>query len=335
MRRRQLLGFVGAGVAGSVAGCSLSDISEATERSHPFSGTTTVRVDDVSNAGQDTAAIAREGMQYWERRSEEVLGFSVSFEIAEEEPDVILAFADEPAGCEEVDAHPDEVLGCAPLVEANHTIDPPLTARIVVGQRPRGMIEITAKHELGHLLGRGHDDDPVEIMSNDPADRIPRYEARSAVQEGIRAVQRHSNDAMERYNDGVTAYNEAVEMNDSEQFSAAEDSFTAAVEAFENASDELASARQRAEDLTAVSDTAKLDRLGEQFETLEERVTLGISFTSTMQESAAAAADGNRREAQNLADDAKATIDEYEAVDVPGMREVAVALGLVQEFDRD
>lgn len=327
MRRRQVLGVVCSGLAGALAGCSLSSISEAAEDSHPLSGTTTVRVDDVSEGDVDTAAIAQTAMAYWERRAEELLDFSVSFELVEDEPDVIVAFADEPAGCEEVDAHPDEVLGCAPLLQANHSLDPPATARVVVGQRPRGLIEITAKHELGHLLGRTHDDDPPEVMSDDPADRIPLYKMRTDVQDAVRAAQEHSNDAMDRYNAGVGAWND-------ERFESARESFAAGVEAFRTAGEQVTAARQQAADLDSVADTAKLDRLASQFDRLERLTSLGEQFTTTMREAAATAADGDRTEAEQLAEEAEQTVDEHESVDRPAMREVAVALGLVQKFDR-
>jgi len=327
MRRRQLLGVVGTGIASAVAGCSLSGVSGVSENAHPLSGTTTVRIDDISDAGQDTEAIAREALQFWERRDEGTLDFSVSFDLVEEDPDVILAFADESVGCEDVDAHPDEVLGCAPLLQRDHSLDPPVTARVVVGERPRGLIEITAKHELGHLLGRAHDDTPVEIMSNDPADRIPLYETRITIRDAIRAAQQRSNDAMDRYNEGVEAWNE-------EEFEAASESFAAAVEQFQTAGERVEEARRQAADLDAVADTAKPDTLTEQFDRLGRRMALGEQFTTTMRDAATTAADGDRTEAQQLAESAEETISDHEDTERPSMRAVAVALGLVQEFDR-
>lgn len=327
MRRRQLLGVLGAGATAAIAGCSLSDVRSTSEPSHPLSGTTTVRVDDVSDADTDTTAIAQRALRYWEEQSEDLLDFSVSFELVEDDPDVIVAFADESTGCEEVDAHPDEVLGCAPLLEADHAFDPPVVARVVVGERPSGLIEITAKHELGHLLGRGHEDAPAAIMSNDPTERIPLYGTRTEIQELIRAALAAENDAMVRYNEGVAAWND-------ERYETAVEGFAAAEAEFERTADQVAEAREHAAELETAADTTMLDRLADQLSRLDRRAELGRTFTATMREAAAAAGDGDRTEAQRLADDAEETLATFDDVDRPSLREVAISLGLIQEFDR-
>jgi len=327
MRRRQLLGVLGAGATAAIAGCSLSAVDGASEPSHPLSGTTTVRVDDVSDADRETTAITQRALRYWEDKSEELLDFAVSFELVEDDPDVIVAFADESTGCEGVDAHPDEVLGCAPLLEADHAFDPPVVARVVVGQRPSGLIEITAKHELGHLLGRGHGDAPAAIMSSDPGERIPLYETRTSVQELVRAAQEDENDAMVRYNEGVAAWND-------ERYETAVEGFAAGTDEFETAADRVAEARERAAELETAADTALLDRLADQLSRLDRRAELGQRFTATMREAAATAGDGDRTEAQRLAAEAEETLATFDDVARPSLREVAISLGLVQEFDR-
>lgn len=323
MRRRRLLGVIGAGAMGAFGGCSLPNVSGASEDSHPLSGTTTVRVDDVSATGRDTDALAREGLSFWEAESADRLDFSVSFELVTDRPDVILAFADEPAGCESVDGHPEEVLGCAPLVRAGHAVDPPLTARIVVGNRPPGLVAITVKHELGHLLGRSHEDDPLEIMSARPADRIPLYDTRTAIQDAARAAQQRSNEAMERYNDGVEAWNE-------ERFEDATGSFRLGTERFQAGSERIAAVADRRSDLESVADTADLEALSRQLDLLARRLELGEAFTATMREASAAAAGGDRAEAEELAAEAEETIAEFEALDRPSLRDLAAALGLLQ-----
>jgi predicted Zn-dependent protease len=58
---------------------------------------------------------------------------------------------------------------------------------------------MTAKHELGHLLGLGHDDEPSEVVSSRPEDRIPDYERRVECWETAQTGVEQTNEGSDRY----------------------------------------------------------------------------------------------------------------------------------------
>lgn len=333
MERRAVLGLLGTGITAGLAGCSTEIPYFGDDaQSHPLGGsTTTLRVDDVSECPHNLVEITRDALDYWERASPEYVGFETEFELlTRNDPDVIIAFADEPVGCEDVQVESGEVLGCAPLVDETHPTDQPLTARVVAADRPPGLIKRTAEHEIGHLLGLQHDDEPGEIMSNDPAIRIPRYDRRIDTWETVRAAQGESISALDKYNDGIRAYNE-------EEFDVARKTLNGAGEMAQGGVQHVETALQ---DQTAFDTdpewptinepvlTSRLDQLLAQIQAIE-------NFISLMADAADAAAAGDIDRANELSDQADTSRESFTDLPAPTAGDIIGALGLVQGFEAD
>ena len=133
---------------------------------HPLAGTTqTVRVADNSDGPHDVEENARQALSYWEANAEEYAGFEVGFELdGSADADLVIAYGDDPRGCENVPEYSSRVLGCAPLLREGTRVPQPITARVVAAARPPGSIRVTTQHELGHMLGLTHDDPPGYVM---------------------------------------------------------------------------------------------------------------------------------------------------------------------------
>lgn len=327
MRRRAFL--VGAAGVAATAGClSAPDSGDR----HPFAGeTVTVRIDEQSVTEHDLRANAEAALDYWEEHSPTYAGFDVEFEIIESgEPDMVIVYADDPRGCEEVPGYSERVLGCAPLLGPGIRVPQPVVARVVAAARPIGKIRITAKHEVGHVLGLGHDDEPLEIMSNLPEHRIPLYSLRIDIWERV-------NGATERTNEANPLYSHAIERWNAGDYAAAGPAFEAAGEAFADAGAIFEEAHGMADGFEGHPrvETVDLERVRSLLSTLAERSNLVASAAGSMAEASEAAAAGDGETANARRADANADIAAFRDLEPVQVRDVAVALGLVRGFDRD
>lgn len=331
MRRRAFLAVAGSSLATAAAGCTAS-IQDRTWIGHPFAGTTvTVRVDDRSDTDHDVAAIAREALAYWEDHSEAYAGFEVSFDVvAADDPDLVVEYVDDPDDCRDVEGYSEHVLGCAPIVRPGTRLRETVRAIVVAGARPYGKIRITTKHELGHVLGLGHDDEPQEIMSTRPELRIPMYDLRVEIWETVLDAHERVSDATRSFNDGVVAWDASNYEDAGTAFEAAADDYGAARRLF-------ADARERADAFADDQRVETVDLAGLQrdLDRLVDRAILGEEVTASMIEAVAAAVTGDRREANEHVTAANEGIREFAEFPSPELRDVAIALGLVRGFDRD
>lgn len=341
-RRRVLVGAGGA-VAAALAGCTSAaqraeELSEAVAREvrpggHPLEGTATVDVVDHSESPHDLEAMTREALAFWEENAPAYAGFAVAFEVVDpadggETPDVEIRYVDDRAelsGCRD---HDDDVLGCAPIVPGGARLQRPANVEVVAGRRPYGEVLLTVKHEVGHVLGLDHDDEPAWIMSNDIRDRLPEYDTRVAVLEAIEDAWRDRNDATRTYNEGIRRWNDEAYDRAAETFREAEAQYLGALEHVETAED----AARAFEDMER-PETVDREALHQGFERTREALELAAEAADHMAAASVAAADrrwSDARERQEAANDA---IQAHQAVDTPTPNEIAIALGLVRESE--
>lgn len=325
MRRRQLLSAGAAGIGTVAAGClGLS----APGDEHPLAGgTQTVRVDSESESPHDLDAITAAALAFWEANSEEYAGFSVDFEMIEEgDPDVVIAYRDSPAGCENVPEYSDRVLGCAPVLQAGYSVRRPITGRVVAAARPPGAIRVTTTHELGHMLGLNHDDDPANVMSNRPEDRIPEYARRIDIWETIRSVHERASSTTPVLNHGIELYRRGENEAAALALESAATDLRDFVDSVDRASVEI-DALEANVDVETVAFADLRDLLAR----LRRRLVAAAELADAL--AASARATGEERESQ--LETAIARSEEFNDTPVIQLRDVGVALGLIRAFDED
>jgi hypothetical protein len=325
MRRRVVL----AGAAGlaATAGC----LSRPDDDSHPFDGDSlTVRVDENTATPHDLNETTREALAFWETNSETYAGFTVGFELVETgEADLVVAYADSPRGCSDVEGDSERVLGCAPVLGPDTSVPKPTVARVVAGSRPVGQILITTKHEIGHVLGLTHADEPREVMSSRPEDRLRLYDRRVEIRETTVAGAEQTSAANSVYGDAIDRWNGG-------DYGGAAPAFEQARQAYADAVEQFESARARTDEFERTqTETVDLERVRALLEGYAEQVGLLVSAAETMSEAADAAAAGDTETANARRDRANDRIDAFRAEGSLRVRDVAVALGLVRESDRE
>jgi len=330
VKRRQLAATGGSCLLAGVAGCSGIDSPVLSGR-HLFADeTVAVRVADEGTTDHDVEANAREALAFWASESTEYVGFGIDFEIVDADAEMAIEYVDTPDRCSSVENYSEDVLGCAPLIQSGQRYNGTPTAIVIAGSRPYGQILTTTKHEIGHILGLGHDDQPAEIMSNRPEDRIPLYAERVAIWERTVAGTDAAATATERFNAGIDAWND-------DRYDDSAETFRDAADVFRTASEEFATAREETGIFEEFPqpETIELETLQTTLDRLQQRMALAVDFSGLMGEAADAAADGNATEANARRREANGTIREYNEIGAIEVREAAVALGLVRGFDRE
>lgn len=326
MRRRTFCAACAA-ATGGLAGCTALDLPAT--GSHPFADSTLgVRVENRGETAHDIEANAREALEYWRAEHSQYLEFGVDFEIVDDSPDIILAYVETPESCSDVENYSEGVLGCAPWIQPGHRVSRPVTAYVVAADRPYGSIRTTAKHEIGHILGLGHDDEPREIMSNRPEDRIRLFSVRIDIWEAALAAHEQHNTATRRLSEGISAWND-------ESYDDAVDAFEAAETAFQNALAESRTASTLVDELDTDPplETVELETLRDDLDRRAERLAVGTEIATIMGDASRSAADGESTRRQT--GDANDLLAEFRSIGWAEIRTVAVALGLVRGFDRE
>jgi len=242
VRRRTLLGAI-AGATAATAGCAqISEtVDEAAEGAkienlgidHPWGGEPIVLAaayDEGVERRENFTELLEASAAFWEEHAKEYADYDVEYELNfdADDPDVRVTLVDEITTCEQSeDGY--MVVGCAPLI----TGEAPDTASVQIKTGySDDLTQTTITHELGHTLGLGHDDDPQEIMSGDPADRIPNYETRRAIHEAYLAGIRSFNQGGEHWEAAGRAIDDENWSSATEEFASAADEYDAAVSSF-------------------------------------------------------------------------------------------------------
>ena len=328
MHRRNYLAGISTVALGTVAGCA----APRSERTHPFADrTVTVRIDDRSDTAHDLQEITADSLAYWTEHSAEYAGFEIAFDVVDEEsPDIAIVYADDSSDCSMVDGYSERVLGCAPVLRPESRVRDTVRAIVVAGTRPVGKIRTTTKHELGHILGLGHEDEPLEIMSNRPEDRIPQYALRIDIWETVLETHRGTNEAFAVVSHGVDAWNDGAYADAVAFLDAGADDLSAL-------RDRLVSARNRTDEFDADErvETVELLTLRTHLSRVLDRLRHLETFARHLADAARANADGDSETASARRSDALDSLDAYNAAGSTELREIAIALGLVRGFDRD
>ena len=315
----------------AVAGCLSTAPPEVDEDRHVFAESTLgVRIDNHSDTDHDVERNARESLGFWEEHSREYVDFGVEFEVVDDEPDIVIRYADDPSGCEDVEGYSERVLGCAPLIRPGRNVRRPVTAHVVAGHRPFGKIRVTTKHELGHIFGLDHDDEPAWIMSNRPADRIPLYDERIAIWERV-------NEAQVRGTQGTQLFDDGVRRWQAEFYQQAETAFLDAHSAYGEMRELFADVQDRTHHFDGHSrvETVNLSRLRDLLSGLYRRASAAEWFARHMAEACRGVLAGEDAVVETALSETNARIREYNDVGPTQIREVAIALGLVRGFDRE
>lgn len=128
---------------------------------------------------QSLERVFSRAVSYWNNRGNQYSTYPVHFVhvYGDHDPDVIVEFVDEIDTCSgEEDI--DRVVGCAPMLSEPNSVRSPVTARIEIGYTQNAMTNTTI-HELGHILGLKHGDEPASLMAAEAA--VPELSQPDAV----------------------------------------------------------------------------------------------------------------------------------------------------------
>jgi hypothetical protein len=215
-----------------------------------------VQIKTVQQEFDRLERLLTEALSFW-NENQETLSYSTTFVYDPETdtPDVLVSEVATIDGC---GVHAGtEITGCAPILQPGDQSD--LPAALDVTPQPAGEdwhYRRVIEHELGHLLGLTHDDEPERVMHASWEQRYPQYEQRLHVFELRQA-------RTETYNQAVASVSAGFDAAQADEFEAASQQFREASERYRDARETIATARTVAAELDPFepADLARLDEL--------------------------------------------------------------------------
>ncbi len=122
-----------------------------------------VGIDGSVNDSREWTPLVASATTFWAENDDRYLGYGVTFEVRPdaEDPDVVVRFVETVETCDETD----DPVGCAPYYTDPDQVERPTTVDVEAGLSDTST-ELVIRHELGHILGLDHDDDPQSVMTH-------------------------------------------------------------------------------------------------------------------------------------------------------------------------
>lgn len=132
----------------------------------PWPGSpTVVAINDTAADGRNLTGPVSNALDYWNEHDERYGTYTTEFVLRPDaqDPDIVVEFVPDIGVC----GHTDEetTVGCAPVLSNQTLAERPTEVRIELGLS-NDSTELIVEHELGHVLGLGHDDEPQEVMQS-------------------------------------------------------------------------------------------------------------------------------------------------------------------------
>jgi len=242
LSRRRLLSLC---VAGGLCGCtSLDSLPGTGSGAHPFADrTVTVQLQAVRGDVARLEGLLRDALAFWNAGDRQAfLPYTTTLAYAPDAgaPDVLVS---EVASIDSCGVHGGDITGCAPVLRPGERDRLPATLRLT--PQPPGEdwhYRRVIEHELGHLLGLGHEDEPSAVMAASWQQRYPQYDRRRRIF-GLRQ------ERTARYNRAVDRANDGFEAVGADRFETAAERFRAASRTYQDAASSVETARSVADEL--------------------------------------------------------------------------------------
>ena len=136
-------------------------VATAAPRPSPW-GDDPIVVGVAGDPAREYAPLIRDAARFWEANDRRYLGYEVRFAVRPDaaNPDLRVNFTDRVPEC----GGASDAAGCAPHITDRRQIRRPVPVWIATGLSNESTTRVV-EHELGHVLGLGHDDPPGDVMN--------------------------------------------------------------------------------------------------------------------------------------------------------------------------